>query len=533
MRDAVLRLGRFVCLPRIDLRTCGVDLLSGSWTRFRRAFSSDSVSSAVSRTNAEARSRDSFGVLHTINLTPGASASPLDISFESALTGGSSSSMSQSPSGSKLVSEYNDDLKALAFRQGQWKAALDIYESMQEARVAPDGHSYSALISCFKGGRDVAGQWRLALKMLEAAEHAGCADIVVYSAAIAVCASGPVQKNVKHFKQNIVHTRDGGDGCTRLGHCFDILERMRERQVSPNVYSYTAVMSALEKNGAWEKAIALLDTMRSENVAPNVKTYSSAISACGKGLAWQKALQLLQDMKNNAVAPNLVVFNAALSACEKGGAPGQALSLLSTLKEQELRPDLYTYIALIASCSRLAQWERAISLLDEMVECGIKPTKEIWTGVITACGKAYQWRRAIELLERMEASSPEQCASAHVLTSVISACGRVGQWREALRFLRKIPADKRSELHYNSVLLSVRSSILLNANDDIGPDEVGDQNSGGGEVEVLHKCDVFDVLADMRACEVPQSLLLAKTCLLTLVTTVTDPHEALHRDLPI
>merc|ERR1711938_278624 len=98
--------------------------------------------------------------------------------------------------------------------------------------------------------------------------------------------------------------------------------------VTPNTITYNAAISACEKGGQWERALALLDAMQAAGVAPDTITYSAAISACEKGGQWERALALLDEMQAAGVAPNTITYNATISACEKGGQWERALSLL-------------------------------------------------------------------------------------------------------------------------------------------------------------------------------------------------------------
>mgnify|MGYP002176495480 CR=1 FL=1 len=85
-----------------------------------------------------------------------------------------------------------------------------------------------------------------------------------------------------------------------------------------DVISYSAAISACEKGGQWQHALALLQTMCDERVWPDTTSYSAAISACEKGKHWEVALELLKECKTWTTA-NTISYNAAISACEKGG----------------------------------------------------------------------------------------------------------------------------------------------------------------------------------------------------------------------
>merc|ERR1711904_202411 len=96
---------------------------------------------------------------------------------------------------------------------------------------------------------------------------------------------------------------------------LSLLHQMRECGVTPDVISFNAAISACEKGGQWEQALALLDKMRKNGVTPpDVISFNAAISACGKGGQWRRAVSLLDEMPKCGVTPDVISFNAAIFA---------------------------------------------------------------------------------------------------------------------------------------------------------------------------------------------------------------------------
>jgi pentatricopeptide repeat domain-containing protein 1 len=61
-----------------------------------------------------------------------------------------------------------------------------------------------------------------------------------------------------------------------------LLESMQSSGVRPDVVSYTCVIRACEKGGAWERGLALLKQMVERRLNPDSQTYNSVIRACGR-----------------------------------------------------------------------------------------------------------------------------------------------------------------------------------------------------------------------------------------------------------
>jgi pentatricopeptide repeat domain-containing protein 1 len=58
--------------------------------------------------------------------------------------------------------------------------------------------------------------------------------------------------------------------------------------------------------------------MPKAKISPYVTSFNAAISACEKGGQWEQALALFQAIPKAKISPNVISYNAAISACEKG-----------------------------------------------------------------------------------------------------------------------------------------------------------------------------------------------------------------------
>jgi hypothetical protein len=86
----------------------------------------------------------------------------------------------------------------------------------------------------------------------------------------------------------------------------------------PNAIACSAAISACEKSGQWQQALA------------------SFFSACEKCQQRQQALGPLTETRIMKLLPNVFTYNAATSACEKSERWQQALSLLAERVSQNL-----------------------------------------------------------------------------------------------------------------------------------------------------------------------------------------------------
>ncbi|CAK0844750.1 unnamed protein product [Prorocentrum cordatum] len=94
---------------------------------------------------------------------------------------------------------------------------------------------------------------------------------------------------------------------------------MREVKLEPNViFSYNAGISACEKCGQWQRALAMLTEMREAKLEPDVVSYSAVISACEKDTHWQFAFALLSAMRETKLEPNVIISTTTLGSARAG-----------------------------------------------------------------------------------------------------------------------------------------------------------------------------------------------------------------------
>ena len=109
---------------------------------------------------------------------------------------------------------------------------------------------------------------------------------------------------------------------------------MTEKGMKINVVTYNAAISALAKTARqnvrqslgdditrideqqlWKRALSLMNQMSRDRVWPDVYSYSAAISACGSGGCWKEALSLIKRMKSgpSKLRPNRISYTGAIS----------------------------------------------------------------------------------------------------------------------------------------------------------------------------------------------------------------------------
>ncbi|KAL6779730.1 PPR8 [Auxenochlorella protothecoides x Auxenochlorella symbiontica] len=116
-------------------------------------------------------------------------------------------------------------------KEGAWRKALEVYETVEDLGLIPDtALTNSAISACDKGGR-----WQKALEVFESMERLGLPrDAITYSATISSLAKG---KQWHAALQVFNHMRDAG--------------------VPADVVTCCSLINALERGGQWQLAEAL------------------------------------------------------------------------------------------------------------------------------------------------------------------------------------------------------------------------------------------------------------------------------------
>ena len=90
---------------------------------------------------------------------------------------------------------------------------------------------------------------------------------------------------------------------------------MHKQRVTPSVITYSALISACEKDKQPEQALKVFEALMQQGVVPDEITYN----------ALMQALAIPERMLEHGVALTVITYDALIIACEKGTRAQQAL----------------------------------------------------------------------------------------------------------------------------------------------------------------------------------------------------------------
>lgn len=238
--------------------------------------------------------------------------------------------------------------------------------------LRPDTISFNTVLHAYRYNPQRA---RLLLNHMEKLHEAGNEhvepDVYSYTSVIQAWACSSSSSSRKSKAASAFQAKQLLEKMERI--CHD------QQQVTPNIVSYTCVMSALSKSkerGAAQEAHNVLERMLEryragdENLKPDTIAFSTVIQAWANDddspHAAQRALDLLEQMKflsqkeNLNVAPNALTYTSVIRALGNSRGDANAATIAQALLE-EIRPQPSTihYNAVINAHARSPNREKA------------------------------------------------------------------------------------------------------------------------------------------------------------------------------
>ncbi|CAE7459056.1 unnamed protein product [Symbiodinium natans] len=176
---------------------------------------------------------------------------------------------------------------------------------------------------------------------------------------------------------------------------------MLERGFSPNVRTFTAVVTAYAKVGDIDGAACTMLAMQSCGITADTVTYSSLLDACAKKGDIECAQKIFALMQQQNVQPNIVSYTSLARAFAKKGMWHEVELLGSSLEQDGLFVnDFFLYALLLAYAHAMPkQAARAEATFVRFVQSGqIRINKHIISGLHRAVGHT----RTKQLLRKAE-----------------------------------------------------------------------------------------------------------------------------------
>jgi pentatricopeptide repeat protein len=246
---------------------------------------------------------------------------------------------------------------------GEVETALRVLDWMRDDGVAPDAISFNAAISACRSA--ATERWRDAAALLAAARAAGVADIVTHNALLGVLdKAGQWQVALGLLKEMCAAAAADAQAPSAGG------AAPKAGVSAPNGVSFATAIAACAAARQADEALRLLRVvMPAANVAPSVHASNAALTACERAGRWEDALALLAAMERDGPPPDEVTVRSALFACCAAAPPriAEALALFRRVEAGAfpgVRRNAVTQNLLVRACDVAGEGTQALAMLE-------------------------------------------------------------------------------------------------------------------------------------------------------------------------
>lgn len=217
-------------------------------------------------------------------------------------------------------------------------------------------------------------QWQKALSSFNDLSFGHDLDDAAYGALVVVYGVGRLWESAAHT-------------------CFEL---MRHRRLSPSAATCNSVISTCAKASSWACAAGCLRQQRGgASGASEAVPCNAAVSALERDGRWSDAMALVTEASGRAVQPTIITWNSLLSVCKEGGHWKHALGALRRARSGGAELDIISCNTLADACGAAHQWASAAGWLRSARYAGLRLGATGLNALVDACGQLPDWRRTL------------------------------------------------------------------------------------------------------------------------------------------
>jgi pentatricopeptide repeat protein len=155
--------------------------------------------------------------------------------------------------------------------------------------------------------------------------------------------------------------------------------------------------------------------------------YNIAMSACGKCGEWARAEILFNEMLKYGIAPSSVTYSTLIAAYGHAGEDERAhkrfKEMLAVSSPQRLLPDDYTFVGLMLAPAGRGDIPTCVDIKRQMTALGVDPTVHVYNELMRAADVSVRYELAVEFYQQMVAEGVEPNATTQELLQSVGKKG--------------------------------------------------------------------------------------------------------------
>ncbi|XVF68534.1 hypothetical protein PTKIN_Ptkin11bG0010400 [Pterospermum kingtungense] len=191
-------------------------------------------------------------------------------------------------------------------------------------------------------------------------------------------------------------------GADELGLALDFFNQMVETGLDISVYSLTAIVDSLCKNGGTRKAREILEEMGTRGIKGNAITYNTLIDSCAKRWDFEELDLVFGLMEKEKVGFNLETYKILIDGYTSYGKVEEAERLVEEMHDKGLRVDAYLYNMIINGYWKSGSVKSVLLLFDRMKNRGVQPNGDTYWQIINGYCKIGEMEMGMKYVNEMQ-----------------------------------------------------------------------------------------------------------------------------------
>ncbi|CAE7036729.1 PPR10 [Symbiodinium sp. CCMP2456] len=283
---------------------------------------------------------------------------------------------------------YSSAISVLS--RARWQLAAQLFWNLRAMRVASDITAVTAALHAYSTGT----RWEACAWLLSHTSHL---DSVACTTAVSSCEKAQrwemalgffatavaqgIHRDAAMYNATIACSSQGGLGWLGI---LQLLHEMTQESIQKSTTTCNSVLTAFERAGCWEQALAFFREMPGFSLVPDLISYNATMTSFEKASRWEEVLSLLVEAKSRRMGDG-ISYNCCIAACQKALNWLHALALLAEMRGSLARPDAIAYNSAILASSGISRWETMLALLLECLASGVTADMQSWAACLAEC----------------------------------------------------------------------------------------------------------------------------------------------------